>query len=209
MSENIFTPNKNQDFIILFSESVVGVHIKGSNETEVYEVISLTFPPTVEKRPDGNLYFKNNLKNNSNFKQALSLYLDNKDLWRNISFAIGYDDDDAGHFMSEALRENLISSGVNSKDIYRTPLTEAGYLLIQNFSNTETLKKFLFFQQDFRQIARSAGIRKNVGFSKIISLKLIYKFRNKSLSIAENDPVINFEGTSTATVATQYMTGES
>jgi len=208
MKTETHIPSKEKDLIILFSESVIGIHRKSSNDTEVYEIISLTFPPVVGKSDDGVLYFKNNLRNNKDYVRALALYIDNKSKWKNVSFAIGYDDDDAGHFMSEALRENLISSGVSNRDIFRTPLTEAGYMLIQSFSDTTELKKFLYIQQNFRNMVRSSGIRKNVGFSKIISLKYIYKVRHRTLKIPENDKVINSEGTSTATVTTQFMTGE-
>lgn len=208
MKNKTFIPSKEKDFVILFSESVVGIHMKTSNDTEEYEVISLVFPPTVEKTSGGVLKFKNNLIKNSDFLHGVSLYKEGKGKCRHISIAIGYDDDDTGHFMSESLRENLINSGISEEDIFRTPLTEAGYILVQDFSDTTELKKFLYIQQNFRSVARSNGIRKNVGFSKIISLKYINKAKDKSLHIEENGDTIDPSGTSTATVVTQFMTGE-
>jgi len=204
----MLTPGLDKDLVILFSESVIGIHKKANNKTEEYALISLTFPPKVEKLNTGEIRFKNNLENNGDFQHAMDLYFSNVSKWRNVSIAIGYDDDDAGHFMSECLRDNLIRKNVDPSQIFRLPLTEAGYILVQSFADTGTLKKYLLAEQEFSSTARRNKIRKNVGFPKVISLKYVVRSRNLKLTVNKDQPGVNPDGTSTVTVVTQFMIGD-
>lgn len=210
MSSTPNIPISEKHFYILFSESDIGIHYKKSEQLEVFEVVSLTFPPKVEKIDNGDgsttFRFKNNLKKNSKFRQALELYKRNKKLYKTSSFLIGYDDDEVGESMSEAMRENLLSEGVPHKDIFRMPLTEYGYVMIRSFLDTEKYKKYLYINDLFIQFQKKNGISKGSGFPKVFSLKYIMAKRGSEIKFGEQ--TINPAGTSTAVAVTNIILNE-
>jgi len=195
---------------ILFSESQIGAHQNEGNDEEEVIVVALTFPVRVKKTEDGTIVFENKITKNESFRRAMHLYQEGIELgFDNVAFLVGFDYDEAGEEMAEMVREALISEGVPSRKIYRTPLTEVGYVMLKRFANTEKLKLYLYYQQKFMSTLRSLKISKAVGFAKALSLKylLLVKKRKTDISLI-GDPNINNKGTSTATIVTKFITGE-
>jgi len=203
---------EKSNYFVLFSESVLNTHRVPDTKNETYSTYALTFP-VKPSRNNGEICFAANLLENEVYIKAISDYknaIKERNSGKNVFILVGFDGDLAGETMSEALRENLIKSGVQKSQIIRTPLTERGYRVIKNFSDSDALdeyKELRMFQEDVRQILRQNNIKKNVGFSKIISLKNIAGRKGKVFSL-DSDTSLNLNGTSLATMATKFTTGE-
>jgi hypothetical protein len=197
---------------VLFSESLIGAHQNEGNKTEEVIVVALTFPVRVKENSDGDIVFEDTIRGNANFKRGLALYKEGIEEYEDASIFIGFDLDETGEELSEITRAALMLEGVPSRKIYRTPLTEVGYIMIKNFADTTTLRKFIFLQQTFMSKLRSKKISKAVGLIKAFSLKYILRVKKKGIGVIlvgkEAKNVINNKGTSTATVVTKCITGE-
>ena len=193
---------------LLFTESDIGIHKKEAASNEQIELSVLTFPLHVIKK-DKEYSFSVNLFNNTTYSSALNRYFHAiKDaLYADVQILIGYDIDESGEGMSEAIRSNLIEDGVPSEKILRMPLTEKGYVVLKNFSETGSYKRYLYLQQELMLKLRRMKVKKNVGFSKIMSLKHAVRSRGKTPSLKHHG-VVDPNGTSTATVVTKFITGE-
>lgn len=192
----------------MFSESTFGIHYLDDTQSETFLVFALTFPPKVIES-DGRIIFNNNLSGNKEFKSALYEYNKEKkgNRYKTVSILVGFDLDEAGELMSEALREILLGSGVDERDIFRTPLTQSGYIAQKSFGKTEKYKKYLWLQQGFMTKLKTNPVVRAIGFIKAFSLKYTIKRRNTTIGLKGSR--INTQGTSTATAVTKIILGDT
>ena len=180
MSEEIKT------LYIVFTESNIGVHKE--IEREHYHIISGTFLPYYEEESstwkfDGKILAK-----------ALSLEQKYKEEGaQEVFFLISYDLDENGEFMSKILRQSLLSKGVKSSMVFRTPLTERGFVAITDFISIERYEQFRTHNYYFEKRLREKGFLKTVGIMKTLVIFLLFK-RAGELFYTKGE-----DGTSTST----------
>ncbi|MBD3823002.1 MAG: hypothetical protein IE916_00640 [Epsilonproteobacteria bacterium] len=197
---------KEKSLYLLFTESLVGVHAIRGTSIEKYENYPLTFPVSAEET-NGNYQYKTALLKNKTFNEVLKRYRETKPYYKDVTILVGFDLDRMGELMSGALRASLEASGVEGKDVFRTPLTEDGYIVVKSFAKHSFYLKVLYWQEQLMSILRKAGIKKNVGFAKAFSLKYALKNAGQIFGIS-NASRINKQGTSTATVVTKFFQKE-
>ena len=187
--------------IILFSESILGFHSKTEEDCQM---IPLVFIPEIKKDETGKYFAYINLSNNQKIKPIFNESIEN------IFFLLGYDLDENGEFMAHALKNFLISKGVNENQIIRTPLTEDGYIAISDFLNIEKFLEYKIIDKEFQ-----SEIKKSLGFNMTINdvLSLVYLDRKKGKTLSlDGDGLnekINLQGTSTITFVTNQLLGET
>lgn len=85
---------------------------------------------------------------------------------------IGYDVDDNGEFMAYSLRNRLIEQGFSKNKIFRTPLTEKGYIMFNDFPDIEDFLKIKkqeinFFNLQIKNKIKPLGIRKTISLYEL------------------------------------------
>lgn len=135
---------------IFIAESVVGEHHKVSDKFKA-DLLSFTFIPLV----NSTYYKEEKLTNFSKLLpnkltpvkfnavtidiQNIALFIQAK---KYNKIFIGMDLDVMGNAMSRIIRDYLVSSGVDSKNIIRIPLTSKGFLFVSTFWDDETMNWF-------------------------------------------------------------------
>lgn len=194
-----------KELYILISESEVGAHAK-LDSTEDFIVFKMTFIPKVIHDSEKDTYTPYvNLINNKSFKEIVRNYRMNKQ-YSSIKILVGFDADENGEFMAQALQQQLLLAGVKVIHMFRTPLTEDGYMAITPFLNIDRFCKFQYLQNKFMDGLRKRGLKPK-GFRKLLSLEILHsrnkakedKVFNLNLEKAEEKNTINLNGTSTYT----------
>mgnify|MGYP000376656154 CR=1 FL=1 len=201
--EKLANLNNKKTLYLLISESDVGYHSE-LDDAEFFIVFKMTFIPRVKLNSETGKYEpKISLTGNKTYNKIIKNYRNNKH-FDDIKIFIGFDADENGELMAQALKEQLLFASVKPKDIYRTPLTEQGYMAITSFLNIDNYCKFRGLEQEFMERLKSKGIKPK-GFRKILSVEMLNgKKKNEktfevNLESAEQDGIINTNGTSTYT----------
>lgn len=187
---------------LLLSESSIGVHYSKSTSCEKFEIFPLTFPINIGKSEDRFTYLAS-LSNNEVFKTLVKRYFLYKDSFSSVSVLVGFDFDRTGELMSDAIKESLLHHGIEERDIFRTPLTEGGYIVNKPFVEYGFIKTVLYYQQIYMKKIKSFVI-KNVGFIKALSIKYAILHRGRSFNVGDSKRV-NKNGNSTATVISKKI----
>ncbi len=182
--------------VVLISESQIGIH---SETPQDCEVIPFVFIPTI-KLKDGVFHLGINVKN-ERILELINSYNQGKE----ITFLLGYDLDENGELMAQALRNFFIKNNINSNDIHRTPLTEEGYIAVIDFLDINNLIKFNYYQREFLKVLKNNKI-KSINFfelNSIIKLNAIYTStltENKSGGIVFEKLVERIDTNKTSTI---------
>lgn len=195
----------NGKHYIVIAESKIGIHSNNGLSKDGHTMYALTFPVIIGKF--GEEYASmTTLKSNSTFKEIVKQY---KTFPAEKCFILlSHDLDENGELMAEALKDNLCDAGVNPLHIFRTPLTEKGYIGVRQFVSSPSFKAFLYHQQEIMKRLKNAGLP-TMGISKILALKYLSKNQEPKFKIGVlakgaltgADP----RGTSTATAIQQYL----
>lgn len=185
---------------ILFSESIIGFHSKIDTHCEI---IPLSFIPQIKEKENGGLYPFVNIDKIKRVEQLINDYKSGI----KITFLIGFDLDENGEFMAQALRNYLISKSVRKDDIIRTPLTEDGYLSVNKFLDIADYIKFRKLQKDFSLMLKENKVG-DINIIELLSLKYLDKKKGKYIELESLKNSINLEGTSTVTFITNNLLHE-
>lgn len=191
-----------RDMYLLLSESSIGVHYSKSTPQEKFEIFPLTFPINITKSEDGFEYLAS-LSKNDVFKTLVRRYFLYKESFGSVSVLVGFDFDRMGELMSDAVKESLLHHGIDEKDIFRTPLTEGGYIANKPFVEYSFIKTILYYQQTYMKKIKSVVI-KNVGFVKALAMKYAILHKGRSFNIGDSKRV-NKNGNSTVTVISKII----
>lgn len=146
-------------------------------------VYNLVFLPKIVEDKKNRVFLPSiNLQSNRKYKNILKFYENNKDKYDEIYFFLGYDADENGELMAQAIRSELIKNRVGKKNIYRTPLTEHGYLSISTFLNINKYCRFLFLQNAFLERLKKKK-KLSIGIRKILSLRYISRIKKKKKGV--------------------------
>lgn len=189
---------------ILISESDVGVHSKDENGEQLpFTIIALSFYPNVKKENSEILFVPPD--KNDKFIHLIQLY-HRLQAEYDVKVMLGYDLDLMGELMSCSLKEALLLKGVNEKDIYRTPLTEKGYIAFSAFSDCSKHKRYLYLQDQFLIKQKKQNSHKVVGFQKAIALDVLHKYKGRK-SLVDTE-ISSASGTSIITVVSKFIGSE-
>lgn len=175
---------------ILFSESTIGIH-RVKDMQEEYIVLSGTFIPTFSALSGWS--FKGRIVQDA---------LDHKEIYESrgykVYFLVGYDLDENGEFMATVLRNALLDAGVEKNSVFRTPLTENGYISICDFLNIEKYIKYRSHDVQFQNEVFHT-LKKRIGILKTMGLLFLRKHSGREMHITR-------KGNSTATVVYKNLT---
>lgn len=180
--------------IILFSESNIGIHNKYSTDCKI---IPIVFIPTVNK--NGNIYKPFiNLDDNNLIRSLLE---------KENTYLIGFDLDENGEFMAQALKNYLISKNIDEANIIRTPLTEDGYIATSDFLNINDYCKYRYFQDIFQKKMKKMKLPL-MSIMDLLALRYLIKQKGKKIEFSKLENTINLNGTSTITFITNNLLKE-
>ena len=176
--------------IILISESTVGYH--SDTKEDNVKIIPYVFIPTIKEI---NQEIKINAScNNDEIKKAIEYYASNKD----TVFFLGYDLDENGEYMAQAFRNFLLDKKVKKEDIYRTPLTEKGYVAVTDFLDISDYIKFRYLQEKFiKELRKEENLR--ISVLNFLSLKYLVEKKGQKINFDKLEGKFNLEETSTIT----------
>lgn len=178
---------------LLIAESIIGYHSMSNKYVQEYALVFI--PRIVEEQ--GSYKAVINLENNETIKEILMEYVKG-----NCRILLGFDLDENGELMAQALRDFLLTKQVNKDDLIRMPLTEDGYIALCDFLDISDYLRYRYLQQKFTNLIKR--IKSKLNIRQILSLKYLYIRRGKTIHLEENAEV-NLQGTSTFT----YLLGES
>ena len=183
--------NEVKRLYILFSESNVGMH-RPDEKLEDFVIVAGTFIPYLE---GSKWYGSEKLM----LRAMSSVHIAKVEGYK-VYFLIGYDMDENGEFMSIAIRNSLLAyDGISEDDIFRTPLTEKGYLGITDFIEVEKYQKYRKLDLYFHQYMKIKFGQK-IGLLKAMTLYFLRKNRGKLFKV-------NRKGSSTATIVHNALIG--
>ena len=178
---------------LLIAESNIGYHSMNNKCIREYALVFI--PKIVEEK--GKYKAVINLENNETMKEILEEYSSG-----NCRILLGFDLDENGELMAQALRDFLLTKQVNKNDLIRMPLTEDGYIAMCDFLDISDYLRYRYLQQKLTNLTKKNKSKLNI--RQILSLKYLYMRRAKTIHLEENTE-INLQGTSTFT----YLLGES
>lgn len=178
---------------LLIAESTIGYHSMSNKYVQEYALVFI--PKIIEE--NGKYKAVINLENNETMKEILIEYEKG-----NCRILLGFDLDENGELMAQALRDYLLSKQVNRNDLIRMPLTEDGYIAMCDFLDISDYLRYRYLQQKFTNSIKK--IKSKLNIRQILSLKYLHIRKQKTIHLEENTE-INLKGTSTFT----YLLGES
>lgn len=180
--------------IVLFSESNIGVHSEYPIDCKI---IPIVFIPTVKKVDEQYEPFVN-LDNNEKINGIIGL---------ENTYLIGFDLDENGEFMAQALRNYLLSKSISKENIIRTPLIEDGYIATTDFLNINDYAKYRYYQDIFIK-----GLKKEklpvMSIMDFLALRYLTIKKGKPVEMAKIEKSVNLNGTSTITFITNNLLKE-
>lgn len=188
--------------LVLISESDIGIH--SIAHTQDCEVIPFVFIPQIKKTEEDKYYVTINIKN-ERILELVKHYQTNKE----VSFFLGYDLDENGELMAHAVKNFLIENGIQEIDIFRTPLTEEGYLAVSDFLNIDSLLKFHYVQRKFQAELKEKKIP-TMGILELLSIGSLDNKKGKELDLGvlEEKKLIDTNKTSTITFVVNNLQKE-
>ncbi len=175
----------------LIAESNIGYH--SQVEDDSCEVVSFVFIPNIKKEKD--TFKAHTTINNQKILDVVDYCLSEKD----SIILIGYDLDENGELMAQAMREYLITRGISNENILRTPLTEDGYVVSVDFLDIQDYMKFRYYQNLFLKRLSLKKLSK-LSVLDFLSIKYLFEKANKKIELEKiENKIINLNKTSTMT----------
>lgn len=183
----------------LICESTIGYHSE-TNEDNC-DIIPFVFIPTVSKSHTGLEVYVN--CKNIQINDAIKEYINNK----SVVFLLGYDLDENGELMAQALKNYMLSQGVKKEDIIRTPLTENGYVASLSFLDISEYITFRHHQDVFMKELRKKH-NKRIGILDFLSIKYLVEKKGQKINFDKLENSLNLDKTSTITFVVSNLIKE-